>query len=379
MKFGKIYRLLPLILLVLLGCSSGQKAFHRGNYFEAVTTAVERLRSKPNHRKSQEVLESSYPLALKWAQDEIDMILSGNDPLKWEKTVGVMRRVNQLASEIRKSPAALRIVPEPKTYSTEMNMALERAAEETYQAGLSLMKQPEKRAAREAYEMFRRSNELVPGYKNSVQLMREAKAKATLNVVIEPIPVHSKMFELSAGFFYNQVFEHLNRRFPPQGFVNFFSPEEFDRSDVENPDMIVRLEFYDFVVGALKQTESEREVTNTVRKNPKDTLNKETITYKAKLKTFTDEVRSGGVVDLKIIEWPSEKLLVNDRIPGEFVWVNRYAIFVGDEKALSPEQLQLTRQKMMQPPPPQALFVEFTKPIFDQLTGRLNNFFGRYR
>ena len=375
----KINSLLPFLFVVLMACSSGQKAFQRGNYFEAVNTAVERLRSNPDHKKSAQVLQSSYPQALQWAQDEIDLLLSGNDPLKWEKTVNVMRRVNNLASEIRRSPAALRIVSSPKVYTTEMNLALEKAAEETYQEGLARMNLPERAAAREAFGLFMRSNELVPGYKDTPQLIREAKSRATLNVVVEPIPVHSRLFELSAGFFYNQVYEYLNKRFPHQGFVNFFSPEEFEKSTLENPDMILRLEFYDFLVGALKQSESEREVTNTIKKNPKDTLSNETITYKAKLKTFSDQVASGGVVDLKIQEWPSGKLLVNDRIPGEFIWNNRYAIFVGDEKALSAEQLQLTRQKMMQPPPPQMLFVEFTKPIYDQLAGRLNNFFGRYR
>jgi len=375
----KINHFLSLFFLILMACSSGQKAFQRGNYFEAVHTAVERLRSNPDHRKSRQVLQSSYPQAIQWAQDEIDLALSGIDPLKWEKTVGIMKRVNNLASEIRRSPAALNVIPTPKVYTSEMTMALERAAEETYQAGLARLQQPEREAAREAYSLFMRSNELVQGYRDTPQLIREAKTRATMNIVVEPIPVHSRLFELSAGFFYNQVFEYLNRRFPRQGFVNFFSPEEFDKSGIKNPDMVLRLEFYDFLVGALKQGESEREVTNTVKKFPKDTLNKETITYKAKLKTFTDQVSSGGVVDLKIVEWPSEKLLVNDRIPGEFIWTNRYAIFAGDEKALSTEQLQLTKQKMMQPPPPQVLFTEFTKPIYDQLTGRLNNFFGRYR
>jgi hypothetical protein len=375
----KISRFLPLLFLTLMACSSGQKAFQRGNYFEAVNTAVERLRSNPDHRKSRQVLQSSYPQAIQWAQEEIDLALSGSDPLKWEKTVGVMKRVNNLASEIRRSPGALNVIPTPKIYTSEMTMALERAAEETYQAGLLRMQQPEREAAREAYSLFMRSNELVQGYKDTPQLIREAKSRATMNIVVEPIPVHAKLFELSAGFFYNQVFEYLNRRFPRQGFVNFFSPGEFDKSDIENPDMILRLEFYDFMVGALKQSESEREVTNTVKKFPKDTLNKETITYKAKLKTFSDQVSSGGVVDLKIVEWPSEKLLVNDRIPGEFVWINHYAIFAGDEKALSTEQLKLTKQKMLQPPPPQVLFTEFTKPVYDQLTGRLNNFFGRYK
>lgn len=375
----KANHILILFILILMSCSSGQKAFQRGDYFGAVHTAVERLRSNPDHRKSRQVLETSYPQAIQWAQGEIDLILSANDPLKWEKTVGIMRRVNDLAGEIRRSPAALSIVPAPKTYTTEMNMALERAAEETYQAGLRLMQQPEKSAARQAYSLFSRSSELVPGYKDTPERIREAKNRATTHVVVESIPVHSRMFELSAGFFYNQVFEYLNKRFPRQGFVNFYSPEEYERSDIQNPDMILQLEFYDFVVGAMKQSESEKEVTQTVKKNPKDTISNETITYKAKLKTFTDQVASGGVIDLKIVEWPSKKLLVNDRIPGEFVWMNQYAIFVGDEKALTAEQLKLTKQKLVQPPPPQVLFTEFTRPIYDQLTGRLNNFFGRYR
>jgi hypothetical protein len=370
---------IPFFFMILMACSSGQKAFQRGNYFDAVQTAVERLRSNPGHKKSLQVLENSYPQALQWAQGEIDLILSGNDPLKWEKTVGIMRRVNNLASEIRRSPAALNIIPAPKTYTTEMNMALERAAEETYQTGLSLLNQPEKAAARQAHSLFIRSSELVPGYKDTNERIRQAKFKATTHVVVEPIPVHSRVFELSAGFFYNQVFEYLNRRFPAQSFVNFYNPEEFEKAGIKNPDMILQLEFYDFVVGALKHSDSEKEVTNTVKKNPKDTLSTETITYKAKLKTFTDQVASGGVVELKIMEWPSEKLLVNDRIPGEFVWMNRYALFVGDEKALSSEELKLTKQKMIQPPPAQVLFTEFTRPIFDQLTGRLNNYFGKYR
>ena len=260
-----------------------------------------------------------------------------------------------------------------------MNMAQERAAEETYQAGLSLMRQPDQAAARQAHAFFLRSHEMVPGYKDTRELMSKAKILGTTHVVVEPIPVHSKMFELSGEFFYNQVYEFLNRRFPRQTFVNFYSPSEFETAGIQDPDMILRLEFYDFIVGAIKQGESEQEVTNTIKKNPKDTLSNETITYKAKLKTYTDQVASGGVVDVKIMEWPSKKLLVNDRIPGEFIWVNRYAIFAGDEKALSTEQLRLTKQKIAQPPPPQMLFTEFSKPIYDQLTGRLNSFFSRYR
>ncbi|HOI50632.1 MAG TPA: hypothetical protein PK167_15060, partial [Prolixibacteraceae bacterium] len=133
-----------------------------------------------------------------------------------------------------------------------------------------------------------------------------------------------------------------------------------------------------FVVGNIRHSESEKEATNTVKIETKDTTKVTTVTYKAKIKTFTDQVSSGGVVDLKIADFPAGKLLLNDRIPGEFVWVNQYALFVGDEKALSPEQLRLTRNKALPPPPAQNLFIEFTKPIYNQLTGRLNQFFRQY-
>jgi hypothetical protein len=70
---------------------------------------------------------------------------------------------------------------------------------------------------------------------------------------------------------------------------------------------------------------------------------------------------------------------VSDRIQGEFVWINEYAIFVGDREALSKEQLELTKNRVQVPPPAQTLFVEFTKPIFQQLVSRVNSFFRDYK
>jgi hypothetical protein len=373
-------KVLWLLLSLLLGaCTTGKKAFERGDYFGAVRTAVEKLRSNPDHKKSLQVVEESYPLALKWAQDEIDMLLSGNQPLKWDKTFRIMQQINDLASLIRRSPAALRIIPEPKRYVTELNMASEKAAEETYQAGLLSIGKNTREAAREAYRLFLRADQLKPGYRECSRLIPEAKVKGTLHVVVDPIPVHSAMFQLSSLFFYDQIFEYLHKNYPETGFVLFYSPSSFEKIGMDRPDMVLQLEFFDFVVGNQVHTENEKEFTKTVKVNPKDTLKNEAVTYKAKLKTFEDRIASGGVVDMKIISYPEKKLLASDRIPGEFVWVNQYAIFVGDKEALSKEQLELTRNKVQVPPPAQNLFVEFTKPIFQQLVLKLNTFFRNYK
>jgi len=318
-------------------------------------------------------------MALKWAQDEMDLLLSGNQPFKWEKTVKVMQQVNDLASLIRKSPAALLIIPDPKSYTTEMNMALEKAADETYTAGLELLGKNSRETAREAYGLFLRTEDLVPGYKENDKLLRESKMKGSLHVVMESIPVHAAMYQLSSEFFYDQVFEYLNKQYPEKGFIRFYSPNEFKYSGMEDPDMILHLEFFDFAVGNQQHSESEKEVSNMVKANPKDTLSKEMITKKAKFKTIDDKIISGGVVELKIFSLPSGRLLLSDRMPGEYVWFNQYAIYVGDKEALTKEQLDLARNKVVAPPPAQALFVEFTRPIFQQLTGRLNSFFRDFK
>jgi hypothetical protein len=373
-------KVLCIFLSAILGaCATGKKAFERGDYFGAVRTAVEKLRSNPNHGKSIEVVEKSYPLALKWSQDEIDMLLSGNQPLKWDQTIRIMQQVNDLASLIRRSPAALKIVPEPKRYVTELTMASQKAAEETYQEGLVLIGKNTREAAREAYHLFLRANELVPGYQECTRLIPEAKMKGSLHVIVEPIPVHSAMFQLSSLFFYDQFFEYLHKHYPETGFVLFYSPASFEQVGIDHPDMVLQLEFFDFVVGNQVHGENEKEVTKTVKIDPKDTLKNEVVTYKAKLKTFEDRITSGGVVDLKIISYPEKKLLVSDRIPGEFVWINEYAIFVGDKEALSKEQLELTKNRVQVPHPAQNLFVEFTKPIFQQLVSKVNSFFKGYK
>ncbi len=368
-----------IFVIILTACSTGKKAFQHGDYFGAVRTAVERLRSNPEHKKSAQVLESSYPMAIRWAQNEIDLALTGNDPLKWDKTVKIMQQVNELSALIRLCPAALKITPDPKIYSTEMNTAYEKAAEETYQRGLLLMKNNTRDAAREAFNMFRRSDELIPGFKETKNLISEAKIKGTLHVLVESIPVYSAMFQLSSEFFYDQIFEYLHNQYPEQGFIMFYMPGEYEESQIGQPDMLLHLEFFDFMVGNQQHSESEKEVAKTVKINPKDTVKNETVTYKAKIKMIEDKVISGGIVELRITDFPSGRLLVNDRIPGEFVWINKYAIYVGDKEALTDEQMKLTKNKVSLPPPAQTLFVEFTKPIYQQLTGKIDFFFKDYK
>ena len=370
--------LLSLAVILLVSCSTGKKALQKGNYYSAISKSVDRLKSSPDNKNAIKVLREGYPMTLEWTQEEMDLTMSSNDPSKWERAIGLMEQVNRLSSVIRSTPGARKIIPNPKTYTSELNMAYEKAAEERYSEGLKALDMNTKESARAAFDDFMTANHYVEGYKNVIELLEQAKAIATIRVIVDAIPAPSAKYKLTSEFFYDQVFKYLNNQYGPNSFVNFYTPFQADKENLNNPDFVVNMEFFDFSVGNLTHTENEKSLEKKVKVESKDTTRVQYNTYKAKLKTFTDQVKSGGSLRVRIIQPATDKLMMDDLVPGSFTWVNEYAMFVGDEEALDKEQLELIKRKVMPLPPAQDLFVEFTRPIYNQLTVKLNRFYRRY-
>jgi hypothetical protein len=374
----KAIAILSVLALIIYSCSSGKKALQKGDYFSAQSKAVERLKSSPDNKNATKVLREGYPLTLEWTQEELDQVLSLNDPFKWERAINLMEQTNRLSDQIRSTPAARRIISDPKNYTSELNMAYEKAADARYNAGLTELDTNTRESARRAYDHFNTANHFIADYKNVRELMETAKEKATLKVILDAIPVPSQRYQLSSEFFYDQVFEYLNNQFSAKSFVNFYSPFQAEKEGLNNPDFVVDLEFFDFSIGNLTRSEKEETLENRIQIESRDTTKIQYKTYVAKLKTFTDQVVSGGTLRVQIIETSTDKLFSDELIPGSFTWINQYAMFVGDAEALNNNQLELTRRKVLPLPPQQDLFIEFTRPIYDQLIQKLNRFFRQY-
>jgi hypothetical protein len=367
------------LLLIFSSCSTGKKALEKGDYFSAITKSVERLKSDPDNKKAIKVLEDGYPLALEWSQEEIDLALSSNSAFKWEGAINQMEQVNRISDLIRSTPAARKIVANPKSYTSELNMAYEKAAEMRYNVGLNELEKNTRESARNAFDNFYKANQFVTGYKDVAAKMNEAKEMATLKVIVEAAVVNTQRYKLSSQFFYDQVFRYVNNNYPKNGFVHFFSPEQAEKFKINQPDFIVQMEFFDFSVGNLTRTVNEENLVRKVQVERKDSTRAKEVVYTAKLKTYTDEVVSGGRLNLRIIDFNTDDLMRNSLIPGSFTWVNQYAIFAGDKEALNQQQFQLTQNQAVPLPPEQDLFIEFTKPIYEQLVNQIDQFFRRYR
>lgn len=380
----KINVLIFLFAVAIASCSTGKKSLERGNYFDAIMKAVGRLSSDTDNKKASQLISEGYPMAITYYQEEIDRTLSSNDPFKWKQTLDIMQTVNRMSDEIRRVPAARRLVSNIKSYTSEMTDVQNKAAQEYYDSGMDALSRKTRESAKQAYFDFQNADALVRGYKDSRQKMQQSKDLATLKVIVEQIPVNGK-FEYSAQFFYDNVFQMLNQQFPENSFVHFFSPEQADRMKLKYPDMVLRMGFYDFFIDRPQHLEEEKELNRQIEEKYEVKISKDStavrtrlIPKKGKIKILTDQVASGGLLELKAVDFQSQKIVFTDKIPGEFTWQNKYGIFVGDKEVLDNELTNILNNKMVMPPAAQDMFVLFTKPIFNQLATKLTNYFKQY-
>ena len=471
-----------LIAIFFIGCSSGKKSYEHGYYYDSVLKSVNRLRKNPNHKKSAQTLREAYPLAVEYYEDRGNNLTASNDPNKWRGVVDAYSKINTMYEEIRRAPGALRVIPNPVDYYSQLDEAKNNAAMESYTHGEEMLVIGTRESAKKAYRYFKTANEFVRGYKDVVEKMDEALWLATLKVVVEPIPVASRNLEVSSEFFENKFNEYVHSSNINE-FVRFYTVDEAMSDNLEHPDHIITLGFDEFQVGQIYFKEKEELATkdsvvvatiyrdtdtsetgnnnnnnnnndinndnnddqnndNTNTGDQKITIchhppgnpgNKKTMevsvaalqahldhgdrigpcegnsvipttganlvsytntrpdgvsnqvkeekiyaTVKATVFIYTKTITSNGVLDFRIIDAGSNSVISQEKLPGEFIWQTQWATFNGDERALTEEQLELSKLKEAPPPSPQALFIEFTKPIFDQMTQKVRDFYRNY-
>lgn len=372
-----IYTSLILILLVA-SCSTGKKALQKGDYYKATVDAVNRLRSAPDNKKAQQVLAQSYPLAKDAIMRNIQNALNENRVDKYAVIVREYMALNELSNTIYSSPKALELIPSPNQYYTELKNAKDLAAAEAYNLGTIALSLNTIQKAREAYFHFRDADNYVKGYKDVNSKLEEALFLATLKVVVSK-PVTSNRYQLSADFFYDNLMAQMSK-VTSNNFIRFYTYQEAKNENLKQPDQLIILDFNDFSVGNIRESKNTNEISKdsvligTTKMN--GTNQNVYGTVKAYFTIFRREVISGGSLSVRIIDAYNNRTLENKNFIGTYTWFNEWATFKGDERALTDKQFKMTNNSdAIMPPPNQDLFIEFTKPIFDQTVSFVRNYY----
>lgn len=370
------------ILLVIwtVQCRSARKALKSGKYYEAVMMAAKKLKDSPGHSASLEALTSAYPKAVSMHLGAIRKLENGGSEFYWEQVVGQYDKLNKMYRSISQCEVCLNAV-DAENYEEKEARARTSAAAARYSEGEKWLADRSRESARKAYAHFETADRMVPGYRDVESRLTESLDRATFKVVVEQVLVTSKLYQLSNVYFQDRINEFLKSN-KENRFVRFYTPAEAEAGRLK-PDHVITLQFDDFVVGqtllernteTMTSKDSVKVGETKVRDKPQPVYGKVTAKFTHSRKT----VVSGGILDLNIEEFGTGRRVHQDKLSGEYTWVCEWGSYTGDERALTPVQKSMAKQQELQPPAPQDLFIEFSKPLYDQLTRKLRNFYQSY-
>ncbi len=383
MKFKAFPVFFVLVGLVgwITACKSAQKSLKHGKFDQAVVFAADKLKDNPGHTSSQEALRSAYPRALEAHLNTIKRLEANGEGTAPEALVNEYKALNRLYEQLNSCNACLTLV-EPRSFYDQEQASRQQGAEYRYREGSRWLSLGGRDNARKAHQQFEAVVSLVANYKDANLLVEDAFREASFHVVVEQVSVTSKSYQLSHEYFQDQINEFLKNSKRINKFVHFHTPEEAEREKLR-PDHVVVLQFDDFVVGQTLLEKNTETVTSkdsvkvgetTVNRQKKPVYGKVT----AKLTLHKKTIVSKGLLDMRIEAFDTRKKVHQDKLSGQYTWFCEWASYNGDERALTPEQVKLCKSTELSPPDPQQLFIEFTKPLYEQVTQKLKSFYAGY-
>lgn len=347
----KLYSFFFLLAITFVSCKNAEKLYRQGRYDEAVEQAAKKLSKKPGDAATLDILQNAYRYAVSDHEKKIENYTNSNSDLRWENIYREYISLQNLYEAIRRSPSVYEVV-QPTDYSSFVVTYKEEAGNVRYERGLELMDQNTKKGYRDAYNEFQKALSLKPGDLSIKQKLDEAFASAVTNVVI--LPPSRFGFQYSSYFydfnsFNYDMLRYLNNNNRSQ-FLRFYSPNEAVNMRADN---VAEMRFSDINIGRYRDQRSTREVSKQIvgkeRVIKADSVVKEYITVKAKITTIRRELQADGLLQATIRDIDN-RYLWSDTYRSDYRWVYSFAIYTGDERALSEEDKKIINQREQFPP-----------------------------
>jgi hypothetical protein len=169
--------LIFVISVILSSCGSSKKQLEKGNYDQAIATAVKELRRDPDDSTQIATLESSYQIVNEQDNDRIRFLKMEGKPANWDEIYQIYKRMNDRQSLVRTvAPLTGGKINIPNVdYMPDMIAAKKKAADFYYAHGVELMKTNLKDNYRQAFYEFVRAKEYVGDYEGIDAKINESK------------------------------------------------------------------------------------------------------------------------------------------------------------------------------------------------------------
>lgn len=174
--------------MLIAGCASSLKQLQRGNYDEAIKTAVKKLRVDPTIQEQIEVLDKAYLLANQQDHDRVKFLKEEGSPYNWDEIFERYSKLKDrqaLVSTVLPLQLGDQIIDYAYIdYDSEIIQAKRNAADYFWNHANELMGKGDKESYRQAYYEFRKAKEYAGNISNINQLIEEAHWKGISRVLV---------------------------------------------------------------------------------------------------------------------------------------------------------------------------------------------------
>lgn len=359
-----------IVAVLAEGCSSGKSAYKHGNYYQAVLTSVQHLRSNPDHKKSKEILGLSYQAAVDYLEQDAQNQLASNANFKYKSVVANYEKINRLYDEIRTSPGALKVIPTPVSRFKEITEYKAKAAEESYDAGIQAMMLNTRQDAKNAYFYFTDANTFSPGFRESIEMIDQAKANATINVIVEPALDNR----------YNWNFDPIVFGYNSNMFVKFYTPRQAEEVGVKRVDQFLKVSVNSYREGLPQISRRTETRSDSVKTGEKTVKGQKVPIYQKITSTttiFEKKATGHGSINLWITDASSKADIRNQEITSDMTWSDSWAIYTGDLRAVASGNKKLIEKK--EPNMGAGYLQSLTKKDLDsRLADLISNYYGQF-
>lgn len=346
---NRIFTLIA-IAVTLASCASSKFRAPSGED-KPLFAAINELIKHPDNAKAQNDLRYFYDQAISRHENAAVTYKNSNDPNRWDRIINEYNALQAIYKATQAVPNATAYV-QPKSFLTELESAREDAAEYFYREGHKSYGEQSRNGDLRAHEFFKRANAYIPGYKDALQLSKDAYESSIVNVMVGPVREEDPLFfrewddetRYRSDYYQDALVRELGGKTAAYTSARFYTDYEASKEGVR-PEWVLEVEWDRISPFTGIPSSSSRSLSKKIQVG-KDSTGKPV--YEMATGTLTLYNRSvtvNATIDFRLWEVYSKRTIQTNSVSERVEWNEQYATYNGDKRALSDEDRALLRRR----------------------------------
>jgi cell fate (sporulation/competence/biofilm development) regulator YlbF (YheA/YmcA/DUF963 family) len=370
------YTLITLVLFA--GCGTSKDYLSRSDNDNTLFDAIKTLKKRNNDSTALNALPTLYSLAQQRNVRKISSYSSSNSLDRWDKMLGAYGTLQEMHDAIMENDAASRIVT-PVNYRQTIYDLKQEAATDYYNTASELLQKPGRDDAKKAYTYFKKSDKLVPGFKDAKQRMDDAFENAIVHVVINPVQDNSYFFNTgwgNSGYNYsNEYFQQTlvrelkginSSRYP----ARFYTDWDARRDNVK-PDWEVNLTLRNMNIPRPQTYSYSRNASQQVEVGRDSSGNRIYSTVYATVHITRQSFTARADMEITITDIKTRKNITYNTFSEDYRWEEEYATYNGDSRALNGNDWALINNNRFNDPRKEDVLNELYRKLYPQVKNKI--------